>query len=113
VSSERNGIVHHSVSGHFGYRQGRWKLLLARGSGGWSSPNERQAAKQNLPTVQLYDLSIDPGEQHNLAEKHPDRVATLVSMLERDVARGRSTQGPTARNDTAAINLWKSARPAQ
>ena len=113
VSSARDGIVHHSISGHFGYRQGRWKLLLARGSGGWSSPNERQAAKQHLPAVQLYDLSIDPGEQHNLAEKYPDRVATLVSLLERDVARGRSTQGPTARNDTAAINLWKSARPPQ
>ncbi len=110
VSSARDGIVHHSISGHFGYRQGRWKLLLARGSGGWSSPNERQAAKQHLPAVQLYDLSIDPGEQHNLAEKHPDRVAALVSLLERDVARGRSTPGPEAKNDTRNIELWRSGK---
>lgn len=110
VSSERNGIVHHSVSGHFGYRQGRWKLLLARGSGGWSRPNERQAAKQNLPAVQLYDLTTDPGERHNLAAEHPDRVAELLSLLERDVSRGRSTPGPEAKNDTRNIELWKSGK---
>jgi arylsulfatase A len=110
VSAARDGPVHHSVRGHFGYRQGGWKLLLARGSGGWSSPNERQAAKQNLPSVQLYDLSTDPGEQHNLAEDHPDRVTQLLSLLERDVSRGRSTPGPEAKNDTRNIELWKSGK---
>ena len=113
VTPERDGIVHHSISGHFGYRQGRWKLLLAQGSGGWSSPNERQAAKQKLPAVQLYDLMADPGEQHNLADEHPDRVAELLSLLEQDVARGRSTRGATAVNDTEQIELWKSGKPRQ
>ena len=40
IVSTRKGVIHHSVSGHFAYRQGKWKLLLARGSGGWSSPKE-------------------------------------------------------------------------
>ena len=41
IQSSRKGVIHHSISGHFGYRQGKWKLILARGSGGWSSPNEK------------------------------------------------------------------------
>ena len=36
IKSTRPGVIHHSISGHFGYRQGKWKLLLARGSGGWT-----------------------------------------------------------------------------
>ena len=34
IETTRKGIIHHSHSGHFAYRQGKWKLLLARGSGG-------------------------------------------------------------------------------
>ena len=113
VTPNRNGIVHHSISGHFGYRQGRWKLLLAQGSGGWSSPTERQAAKQKLPAVQLYDLVVDPGEQHNLAEEQPERVAELLALLEQDVTRGRSTNGAPAGNDIEQIELWKSVKPRQ
>lgn len=113
VTPNRNGIVHHSISGHFGYRQGRWKLLLAQGSGGWSSPTERQAAKQKLPAVQLYDLVVDPGEQHNLAKEQPERVAELLALLEQDVTRGRSTNGAPAGNDIEQIELWKSVRPQQ
>lgn len=108
----RDGLIHHSVSGHFGYRQGRWKLLLARGSGGWSSPNEREARKANAPGVQLYDMATDPGEQNNVASAHPDVVASLLESLEADVARGRTTAGQPATNDTDRIVLWKSGTPA-
>jgi hypothetical protein len=31
IVSTRNGVIHHSISGHFAYRQGPWKLLLAKG----------------------------------------------------------------------------------
>lgn len=108
----RAGIIHHSVSGHFGYRQGRWKLLLARGSGGWSRPNEREARKANAPGVQLYDMAADPSEQNNVANDHPDVVASLLERLEADVARGRTTAGPPASNDADRIVLWKSGKPA-
>jgi len=43
IVSTRSGVIHHSASGHFAYRSGDYKLLLARGSGGWSSPNENQS----------------------------------------------------------------------
>lgn len=103
----RTAVVHHSISGHFAIREGSWKLLLARGSGGWSAPTEAQAEKQNLPAVQLYDLKADPGERTNVAAAHPEIVARLSATLAQHAALGRSTPGPAIANDVA-IDLWKS-----
>lgn len=106
IVSTRHGVIHHSISGHFAYRQGNWKLALARGSGGWSAPNEKQAA-DGLP-AQLYDLAADPGETTNLYTAKPDLVARLLALLQADVRRGRSTKGAAAENDVDRIVLWKS-----
>ena len=69
-------IVCHSISGHFAVRQGgengQWKTLFCRGSGGWSTPREAEASKQNLPAVQLYDMRKDPKESVNLHLQHPE-----------------------------------------
>ena len=111
IPSVRSGIVHHSISGHFGYRRDNWKLLLSRGSGGWTSPNEKEAQKQGFPPAQLYQLNADRAETHNLAAEHPEAVAKLLALLEADVERGRSTPGNTATNDTSNIVLWKSGTP--
>lgn len=106
-ASSRAGVVHHSISGHFAYRMGKWKLCLARASGGWSHPTEKAAAK-DAPEAQLYDLESDPSETNNLYETHPEIAAKLLEQLEFDVRRGRSTDGPTATNDVKSIRLWKS-----
>ena len=58
IETTRKGIIHHSISGHFSYRQNNWKLLLAYGSGGWSQPKETTAKKQKAPRAQLYNLSL-------------------------------------------------------
>lgn len=110
IESERNGVVHHSVSGHFAYRQGDWKLLLARGSGGWSSPKENQVPKSSAPG-QLYNLAADPNEQVNLYESRLEVVTRLLELLAQDVAAGRSTKGVTSANDVEKIVLWKSGEP--
>ncbi|MCH6257488.1 arylsulfatase [Puniceicoccaceae bacterium K14] len=110
IISTRNGVIHHSISGHFAYRQGKWKLLLAKGSGGWTAPNEEAAAEAGAPVVQLYDLEVDPGETTNLYASHPNVVTQLLAQLEADVSRGRSTDGEAAQNDVAEINLWKSGK---
>lgn len=110
ITSTRKGVIHHSISGHFAYRQDNWKLLLARGSGGWSSPNEKAAKQSEAPIAQLYDLQTDPGETTNLYQQHPEVAQRLLSQLKSDVQRGRSTNGPDAKNDLAEIILFKSGK---
>ncbi len=107
IESTRVGVVHHSISGHFAYREGKWKLILARASGGWSSPKENQAAA-DAPKAQLYDLATDPGEQNNLYTSQPDVAQRLLNQLTKYIADGRSTVGDGSKNDVANIVLWKS-----
>ena len=107
IVSTRKGVIHHSFSGHFAYREKNWKLVLARGSGGWTSPRERDA-KPDWPKGQLYDMAQDVGEQNNLFESRPEVVERLLKQLKSDIDRGRSTEGPKARNDVSEIVLWKS-----
>lgn len=109
IESSRGGVIHHSISGHFAYRQGNWKLILARASGGWSSPKENQAGK-NAPKGQLYDMTRDVGEQKNLFNEKPELVNKLLADLTSDIKRGRSTKGPQAKNDVENVVLWKSER---
>ncbi|MFT5464965.1 MAG: arylsulfatase A [Verrucomicrobiales bacterium] len=111
IESTRGGVIHHSFSGHFAYRRENWKLILARGSGGWSSPNEKQAGAK-APKAQLYNLAKDPGEMTNLYEANPEIAQQLLEALEADVERGRSTEGTESKNDIEAgtINLWKSEK---
>ena len=109
IESTRKGVIHHSISGHFAYRQGKWKLLLARGSGGWSAPKERQVGR-DAPEAQLYDMEKDAGEQKNLYLSHPEVAEKLLADLTADIERGRSTDGPEAKNDVENIRIWKSGR---
>jgi arylsulfatase A-like enzyme len=109
IVSSRKGVIHHSISGHFAYRMGKWKLLLAKASGGWSSPRENQA-KKGAPPAQLYDMSRDTEEQKNLYSEKSSIVQELLSHLKEDVARGRSTNGPKSSNDVEGIVLWKSEK---
>jgi len=101
-------IVCHSISGHFAVRQGgengRWKTLFCRGSGGWSTPRETAAGKQNLPAVQLYDMKNDPKESANLHLQHPKIVQQMTATLKRFIENGRSTPGTPQPNDQNSIH---------
>ena len=102
---ERNTVVHHSIQGKFAIRDGRWKLVLCPGSGGWTHP-DANAAKEGLPLVQLYDMQSDPGETNNLHAEHADKVKELLATLKTYIADGRSTPGEPQEND-ATIDIWK------
>ena len=102
----REALVHHSISGKFSIRQGRWKLELCPGSGGWSAPRDAQAAKEGLPNVQLYDMDADVRERQNVQADHPDVVRDLTALLKRYVAEGRSTPGTPQKNN-ASVDIWK------
>jgi arylsulfatase A-like enzyme len=97
----RTSLVHHSSEGRFSIREGRWKLLLWPGSGGWSAPTptpsrwlKNDAADlSRLPAFQLYDMAADPAEQTNLAASHPEIVQRLGRLMSTTIKRGRSTPG--------------------
>lgn len=108
IKSTRAGVIHHSITGHFGYRLGKWKLLLAKGSGGWSSPREKESA--DMPIAQLYDIEKDPTETKNLYETRPEIAAKLLKQLELDIKTGRSTKGEFSKNDVDKIILWKTKK---
>lgn len=89
----RETSVSCSIKGVPSVRQGSWKYLATRGSGGWGSGGD-----QSQP-VQLYNLAEDLGETRNLAAENPDRLAVLQSLLEKIIADGRSTPGAVREND--------------
>lgn len=84
----REATVHHSVRGMFAIRQGEWKLIMGKGSGGWSGGGE-----DNSAPGQLYNLREDTGETNNLYEQRPDVVLQLRSLLEKYKTEGRSAPG--------------------
>ena len=101
----RSHAVNHSIQGKFAIRDGRWKLVLCPGSGGWSK-NDAEASEEGLPLVQLYDLESDPGETCNLEKQDRKRVREMLRRLETIVADGRSTPGECQSNDVE-VDIWK------
>ncbi len=107
----REALVHHSINGRFAIRQGRWKLELCSGSGGWSKPGDPEAAQQGLPSVQLYDMVEDIGEEKNLQAEHPELVEKMTALLTRYVNDGRSTPGASQKNDADVKIVKPLAKP--
>lgn len=85
----RGPIVMHSYRGTFAIRDGRWKLILGRGSGGFSSPITVYP-EPGEPVGQLYDLIQDPVESTNLYADLPDVVDRLSQLLLQYQTTGRS-----------------------
>ena len=81
----RQELVLHSIRGMFAIRQGPWKLIMGRGSGGWSKdPNGDDASGQ------LYNLDQDKPEKNNLYDKYPQMVADLTKQLHQIQEQGYS-----------------------
>ncbi|MEN3943277.1 arylsulfatase [Prosthecobacter sp. SYSU 5D2] len=105
----RPSLVHHSIQGIFAIREGKWKLALCPGSGGWSDPRPGTEPK-DAPPVQLFDMEADLGEKNNLATQKPEIVASLTKKLETLIANGRSTPGANQSNDVP-VEMWKKPEP--
>ncbi len=95
----REATVHQSIQGALAIRQGKWKLEFCPGSGGWGTPNDPQARRQKLPEMQLYDMTRDISERHNVQAEHPEIVQRLRKLLQKYIDDGRSTPGPKQPND--------------
>lgn len=86
----REATIHHSINGSFSIRQGKWKLELCPGSGGWSDP--KPGDTKGLPPVQLYDMGNDISEKINVYDKNPEVVEQLKILLQKYKQEGRSVK---------------------
>lgn len=78
----RDFAVLHSLWGDFAIRQGPWKMIPQRGSGGFSRPRKVDVAPGE-PEGQLYNLAADPSETTNHWNAHPEVVQQLQALLDR------------------------------
>ena len=92
-------VIHHSYSGLFAIRQGNWKYMACKNSGGWSKGGDDKPS-------QLYDMSSDQNEIHNLIDSNPEKATQMLKLLEESIAKGRTTPGPALTND-AEVVIWK------
>jgi len=89
-----DAIVNHSSQGRFAVRDGNWKLCCCASSGGWTQPtSEKKALAAGLPAMQLYDLSVDPGESNNLAESNSQQVERMLGLLRAVIERESNDGG--------------------
>jgi arylsulfatase A len=91
----RDYTLHQTISLALAIRQGPWKYLDHKGSGGNSYEKGELrpfALTDTEPTApgQLYNLEKDPGETTNLYFKEPAMAQKLKALLEASKASGRS-----------------------
>jgi arylsulfatase A len=89
--SER-AVIHHSASGHFAIRKGKWKLNMLRGSGGSLEPRFIEPKEGEAP-YELYNMETDTDETTNLYFEQPEIVETLKAEISEIIKSGRSTPG--------------------
>lgn len=78
--SPRNEFVYYTSQGQLeGLRQDNWKLLVKKPR---KPRNQRRAVANQNPTVMLFDLSKDIGEQSNLADSNPEVVEKLQARMQ-------------------------------
>jgi arylsulfatase A-like enzyme len=91
----RSATLHQTIRLALAIRQGVWKYLDHRGSGGnnYDHPQLRPFAlpeRAKTAAGQLYNLGTDPGETDNLYFKHPEIVQYLKAQLDTYKQTGRS-----------------------
>jgi arylsulfatase A len=85
IPSNRPPLICHGETGHrYAITEGDWKLIMPSGQ----------------ESLELYDLSKDPGETDNVASACPERVRDLTEKITAIVIRGRTSTGQSQPNDT-------------
>ena len=79
--TDRDYVVQHNLNNTLSIIKGQWKYI---------EPSDAPAVDVwtkielgNSSMVQLYDLSADPEEKHNVESQHPEIVQNLASLLDK------------------------------
>ncbi|MGE5420435.1 MAG: sulfatase family protein [Chloroflexota bacterium] len=75
----REYIVEQSIANALSIVSNNWKYITPSNAEKMNFNTNTELGHDTVP--QLYDLSADPGEKTNLAEKFPERVKELSSLL--------------------------------
>ena len=82
-------VVHSSSIGFYAIRKGDWKLIEGLGSGGFTEPRKIDP-KAGESTGQLYNLTTDKHEDHDVYAKYPEKVNELRALLSEIKERKKS-----------------------
>lgn len=99
----RPNHVHNTAANQYAIRDGDWLLVdakngyLSRGFADWEK-RHGYPVDDDQP-VELYNLSDDIGQRHNLASEHPDRVASMKNLLEK-IRGGQGTRPSLSDSET-------------
>nr|CRY95990.1 hypothetical protein [uncultured prokaryote] len=75
-------IVLHSADGSLSLKDGKWKFLRTKYSGGWSSPSPKDGVQHDdLSEYQLYNVKRDPSESRNLYNKKRRLSERMLNTL--------------------------------
>ena len=82
-SVSRPFLVHHSIWAYFALREGDWKYVEGRGSGGFGRRPKIEVAASDPAKGQLYNLKRDERETQNVYTQYPERVEHFQQTMER------------------------------
>jgi arylsulfatase A-like enzyme len=82
LAEGQEAVVNISSKGTLDIRKDGWKLITKLGSGGFTVPVDVKA-KPGEPIGQLYHLTEDIHEDHNLYAEHPEKVRELMDLLKK------------------------------
>jgi arylsulfatase A-like enzyme len=108
----REFTLHQTIRLALAIRQGDWKYLDHKGSGGNNYKKNKRLARLALPEAlpdapgQLYNLKSDPGEITNVYDQHPEIVRELKAKLEATKASGRSAPLPQDAATVLSTFAW-------
>jgi arylsulfatase A len=89
IGRSREAIMQQSSTGDLAIRQDQWKLICFK--------NGKQ---------ELYDLSTDLGETRDVLSENKEVATKLMTLMQRFITNGRSTQGAVQKNDfNLTINI--------
>lgn len=80
-AKDRDYVIEHALNGTLSIIKGKWKYIEPHKGVPLYKETNIETGYKEVP--QLFDLSKDLAEKHNIADQHPDIVKQMASLLEK------------------------------